>query len=364
MREHYRPRVTPASSWYVRPGAEGSPPAVPWPARVGASPTVDRVDTSYVPWRAAMERALYGPDGFFLRQAPAAHFRTSVHASPLFARAVAELLLRVDEALGHPDPLAFVDLGAGRGELSLGVLAALPPGPERRVRVHAVERAARPPDLDPRVAWTDRPPEGVRGLLFANEWLDNVPLDVAETDDAGTPRYVLVRSDGEERLGEPVSGADADWLRRWWPPGEPGTRAEIGAPREAAWAAAAGCLSEGLAVAADYGHTRADRPPYGTLTGYRDGHQVPPVPDGTRDLTAHVAMDPLPGTRTPQRAALHALGLTARRPPLSLATSDPAGYVRALAEAGEAGELTDPRGLGAFVWLATSVGPACAGLLP
>jgi SAM-dependent MidA family methyltransferase len=311
-----------------------------------------------------MERALYGPDGFFLRQAPAAHFRTSVHASPLFARAVAELLLRVDEALGHPDPLVFVDLGAGRGELCLGVLAALPPGPRRRARVHAVERAARPPDLDPRVTWADRPPEGVRGLLFANEWLDNVPLDVTETDEAGTPRYVLVRSDGEERLGNPVSGADADWLRRWWPPGGPGTRAEIGAPREAAWAAATGSLSEGLAVAADYGHTRADRPPYGTLTGYRDGRQVPPVPDGTRDLTAHVAMDALPGTRTTQRDALHALGVTGSRPPLSLATSDPAGYVRALAEAGEAAELTDPRGLGAFSWLATSVGPACAGLLP
>ena len=44
-----------------------------------------------VSWRVATERALYGPDGFFRRHRPGAHFRTSVHASPLFAEAVARL---------------------------------------------------------------------------------------------------------------------------------------------------------------------------------------------------------------------------------------------------------------------------------
>jgi hypothetical protein len=49
-----------------------------------------------------------------------------VHASPLFAGAVAGLLCRVDEALGRPATLDFVDMAAGRGELAAGVLAALP----------------------------------------------------------------------------------------------------------------------------------------------------------------------------------------------------------------------------------------------
>ncbi|MDX2809253.1 hypothetical protein PV406_33675, partial [Streptomyces scabiei] len=72
-------------------------------------------------WRDAAEEALYGPAGFYRRpEGPAGHFRTSVHASPLFAAAVARLLCRVDEALGHPGELAFVDLGAGRGELVSG----------------------------------------------------------------------------------------------------------------------------------------------------------------------------------------------------------------------------------------------------
>lgn len=312
-------------------------------------------------WRAAAERALYGPGGFFVREAPAAHFRTAVHASPLFAGAVARLLLRVDEALGHPPELAFVDVGAGRGELAAEVLRALPAHAAARLRACAVERAARPAGLDERIAWRASPPAEVVGLLFANEWLDNVPVEVVEVDAAGVPRYVLVDAAGEEALGAPVAGEDARWLRRWWPlPPEPGARAEIGLPRDRAWAAAAGCLTRGLAVAVDYAHSRADRPPLGTLTGYRDGRAVRPVPDGSCDLTAHVALDacarPAGATLLPQRAALRALGLDGRRPPLALASSDPAGYLTALSRAGAAAELLDPAGLGGFTWLVQPVG--------
>lgn len=317
----------------------------------------------WLPWRDAMEGALYGSDGFFVRERPAAHFRTSVHVSPLYARAVAELLCRVDTALGRPAELAFTDMAAGGGELCAGVLGALPPDVAGRVRVYAVELAPRPAGLDPRVTWAAEPPRGGRGLLFANEWLDNVPLDVAEVDDAGVARYVEVRvPDGAERLAGAVAGPDAEWLRRWWPLSAPGTRAEIGLTRDEAWAEAAGSLSAGLAVAVDYAHACDARPPHGTLTGYRAGWQVPPVPDGSCDLTAHVAADSLRGAvRVSQREALSALGVSGGRPPLSLASTDPAGYVRALAAAGEASALTSPEGLGAFTWALTPVGgvPGC-----
>lgn len=305
-------------------------------------------------WREAAEAALYGPGGFYLRPGgpgPAGHFRTSVHASPLFASAVARLLLSTAEEHGLDAP-ALVDIGAGRGELLIGVLAALPAG--FRVRAYAVERAARPAGLDPRIEWMPEPPAGVSGLLFANEWLDNVPVDVAEADPDGVARYVLVRRDGTERLGEPVVGPDAEWLERWWPLTEPGTRAEIGFPRDEAWASAVGTLRAGLAVAVDYAHTAGARPPFGTLTGFREGREVRPVPDGSCDITAHVALDAcaLPGAElTTQREALTRLGVSGGRPPLSLATSDPAAYVRALASAGEAAELTVRGGLGDFGWL-------------
>ncbi|MEU2074758.1 SAM-dependent methyltransferase [Streptomyces sp. NPDC013489] len=363
-------------------------------------------------WRQATERALYGPGGFYLRpEGPAGHFRTSVHASPLFAAAVARLLAEVAEELGTSE-IDFVDVGAGRGELLTGVLTAIGGGAGApgghpgggtgggtgglTVRAYAVERAARPAGLDPRIEWTDRLPRGVRGLVFANEWLDNVPVDVAEADAGGTARYVEVRADGTERLGEAVSGADAEWLARWWPLREPGARAEIGRPRDEAWASAVASLSAGRAVAVDYGHVRGARPPFGSLTGFRAGREVPPVPDGGCDLTAHVALDAcaaatgdadggaggasgtsgtsgadLTGSTgttgsssedgprrvelVTQREALGRLGVSGGRPPLSLASTDPVAYVRALSSAGEAAELTARGGLGDFLWLTRRV---------
>ncbi|WP_369368935.1 SAM-dependent methyltransferase [Streptomyces sp. CG4] len=336
---------------------------------------------------------MYGPGGFYRRpEGPAGHFRTSVHASPLFAQAVARLLCRVDEALGRPSALDFVDMGAGRGELVTGVLAALPADVAARTRAYAVELADRPAVLDERIIWRNTPPAAVTGLLFANEWLDNVPVDVAEVDPAGVPRLVLVADDGTERLGEPVTGAAADWLARWWPlPAEEGLRAEIGLPRDLAWASAVDRVVRGLAVAVDYAHTVDARPPFGTLTGFREGRETAPVPDGSCDITAHVALDacaaastahtrsctPQDAARTPsdtaqkllgtahttpsarlltQRAALRALDITGARPPLTLASTDPSAYVRALASAGEAAELTAPGGLGDFGWLVQPVG--------
>ncbi|MFD4316781.1 SAM-dependent methyltransferase [Streptomyces sp. NPDC058548] len=362
-------------------------------------------------WRQATERALYGPGGFYLRpEGPAGHFRTSVHASPLFAAAVARLLAEVAEELGTSE-VDLVDVGAGRGELLTGVLTAIGSGDGSlsgrtggvaggatggstdgitgggvassvrsaglTVRAYAVERADRPAGLDPRIEWTDRLPRGVRGLVFANEWLDNVPVDVAEADAEGTARYVEVRPDGTERLGGPVSGADAEWLARWWPLREPGARAEIGRPRDEAWASAVASLAAGRAVAVDYAHVRGARPPFGSLTGFRAGREVPPVPDGSCDLTAHVALDacaaavgddgagghggdsggdgPRGAELVTQREALGRLGVSGGRPPLSLASTDPVAYVRALSSAGEAAELTARGGLGDFLWLTRRV---------
>ncbi|MFI9360577.1 SAM-dependent methyltransferase [Kitasatospora sp. NPDC053057] len=318
---------------------------------------------TWMRWAPAMERALYDPDGGFYRrpEGPAGHFRTSVHASPRFARAVARLLLEVDEALGRPEELALVDVGAGRGELLTGVLAELPGEVLARLRPYGVELAERPDGLSSTALWTTEPPRGVTGLLFANEWLDNVPLDAGEVDEDGVLRYVEVdTATGEERFGEPVSAADAAWAERWWPVEHPGDFVEFGGPRDAAWARAVAGLERGLAVAVDYGHTANRRPFFGTHAGFREGREVAPVPDGSCDVTAHVALDSIavPGLHslwTTQREALRALGVSGGRPPLTLASTDPAAYLRALSGAGEGAELTDPAGLGGFGWVLQAV---------
>ncbi|MEU0147584.1 SAM-dependent methyltransferase [Streptomyces sp. NPDC006288] len=324
-------------------------------------------------WRDAADTALYGEEGFYRRpEGPAGHFRTSVHASKLFATAVARLLAATARELGT-DSVDLVDVGAGRGELLTGVLTALREGavaPGLTVRAYAVEIAPRPPGLDPAVEWSAELPVGTRGLLFANEWLDNVPTDVAEADAAGVARHVLVRRDGTERLGDPVTGAEAAWLDRWWPLSRPGDRAEIGLPRDKAWARAVASLSGGTAVAVDYAHVRGSRPPFGTLTGFREGREVRPVPDGSCDLTSHVALDACAAAAgggaevLDQRTALRELGISGERPPLARASADPVGYVRALASAGEAAELTARGGLGDFGWLRRRVPDREGGYCP
>jgi SAM-dependent MidA family methyltransferase len=309
-----------------------------------------------------MAAALYGPDGFFVRQdrGPAGHFRTSVHASPLFAGALLRLVQRIDDALGRPEKLDIVDVGAGRGELLETLQVLMTDELRARVRLVGVELAPRPEGLDAGIGWRADLPESVTGLLVATEWLDNVPLDVADLDDAGRLRKVLVDpAGGGETLGGPVDAADRFWLERWWP--EPG-RVEIGWPRDAAWAEAVQRVRRGCALAVDYGHRRAERPVGGTLTGFRGGRQVRPVPDGGCDVTAHVAVDAVAsaaGTAyeiLTQREALKALGIDGARPPLDLARSDPGGYLRALSAAGAAAELIEPGGLGGHWWLLHTVG--------
>ena len=278
-------------------------------------------------YRAAWERALYGPDGFYRRERPSAHFRTSVHASALFGQAIARLARQLEVT-------TVVDIGAGSGELGQ-VLRA------EGLKVLDIE-------LD------DALPDRLHGLVVANEWLDNVPCEVVEWDDEGLPRYLLA----DLTPGPVVEGNDLRWLETWWP-GEPGDRAEAGVPRDQSWADVVSRLTAGsLAIAIDYGHVKASRPPYGTLTGFRDGRECDPAPDGTCDITAHVALDSLGGTILSQRDALRALGVSGARPSLELAQTDARRYLSELSSAGEAAELLDPSGLGGFGWVWTAADAA------
>lgn len=321
-------------------------------------------------WTDAWFDALYGPGGFFARgERPAGHFRTAPLIGPELAETLVELLHRVDTALGHPARLDFVDLGAGGGELAGAVRALAPAALGRRLRVTAVELVP-PPDAPPDVRWLTEPPQRVTGLLVGHEWLDAVPCPVVRAD-GGRWRRVLVGPTGAETVGGPVDPAAANWLRRWWPRCADGERAEVGTPRDGAWAGAVTGVLAGAALAVDYGHLRTDRAagryPAGTLTGYRRGRQVPPVPDGTCDLTAHVALDACAaagaatGTVTgtalvAQRDALEALGLTGTPPPAGLASADPTAWLDTAHRAARVAELRSPGGLGAFGWLLQTTG--------
>ncbi|HET6969461.1 MAG TPA: SAM-dependent methyltransferase [Ornithinibacter sp.] len=312
-----------------------------------------------VPWREAWHDALYGPRGFYRRaEGPAGHFTTSTHGplGTLLAEALGGLADR--EGATH-----VVDVGCGRGEL-LAQLHAVRPD----LRLTGVDVVDRPPSLPDAVAWLRSPgggglPDGLTALtdvlVVAHEWLDVVPCTVAEVVAPGRVAVLLVDpTTGEESEGGPLSADELDWCARHWPLDDlpVGARIEVGATRDAAWADLVRRVRRGTVLAVDYGHTRGDRPVHGSLTAYRSGALVDPVPDGSCDLTAHVAVDALEHDEvSTQRDALRALGLSAAPPDVALARSDPAGYLAALARSSTTAALTDPRGLGAFAWVVRRV---------
>jgi len=325
-------------------------------------------------WREATQQALYGDGGFYRSGAgPVAHFRTSVHATPLFAEAVLELARSADL---H----TVVDIGSGRGEL-LRSLRGLDPS----LHLVGVELADRPDELPADIAWLGELISGIDGLVIGNEWLDNVPVDAAVVSEQGWRLLLVDPVTGEEQQGDYVLGADLEWLEHWWPTGDVGDRAEIGRPRDEAWAAAVGSLSRGIGVAVDYCHSRSARPRSGSLAGYRGGRQVDPVPDGSCDITSHVALDSCAAAGkearqtagleaghaagadwtvlTDQRSMLHTLLGATPPPPYDLATREPAVYLAALSRASQAADLTRADGLGGFGWLLQGIGvPAPAGI--
>jgi SAM-dependent MidA family methyltransferase len=305
---------------------------------------------AWQPWAGAWREALYGPAGFYRRpEGPAGHFRTAAHAAP---RTLAAALVRLARDAGCA---AILDVGAGRGEL-LTALARHDDG-LAPLRLHGVDLVDRPPLLPPAAGWS-RADRGIPyaafdgALVVAWELLDTVPCPVLEVGDDGRPATVLVDArTGRERPGGAPGDEERRWCDRWWPlaGAEPGTRAEVGLTRDAWWQGHVRLLSRvgaGLLLAVDYAHTAQTRPPLGTLSGYRAGRLVPPVPDGSCDITAHVALDAVeaagraagagPGLLLRQDAALRALGVTGDEP--------------------GAEELLDAGGLGGFGWLLQGVG--------
>jgi SAM-dependent MidA family methyltransferase len=310
---------------------------------------------TWTPWKQTWDQALYGESGFYRQPSgPAGHFSTATQGVPQIGEQLAGALLTLMDQEGLT---TFVDMACGRGELLEQVHRLRP-----QLLCVGVDVVARP-DLSEPIGWLQSPggerlPDELDGLtdtlLFANEWLDVVPCPIAELGEHGELREVLVNaSTGDEKPGDVLAGASRQWCERFWPVEdlEPGDRVEVGQTRDLAWEDLLSRLGSGLAIAVDYGHTIDSRPRQGTLTGFREGRQVLPVPDGSCDLTAHVAMDSLIHDKLlDQRTALKQLGVSGQIPPVELARANPMAYLRGLSSASAAAALTARGGLGDFLW--------------
>ncbi|MBK8468517.1 MAG: SAM-dependent methyltransferase [Candidatus Phosphoribacter sp.] len=305
-----------------------------------------------IPWEQAWQQALYGDGGFYRRRVPARHFATATH--PPLGPVLAEAVWRCADLL---ELSGVVDIGAGRGELIHALHRHRPDRP-----LTGVDVVTRPHGLPDGVGWLQGPggaplPDELTGLrdvlVIAHEWLDVVPCTVAQLDDDGVARVVLVDPQtGIEALGDPLVECDHEWQQRYWPLAAPGDRVEIGLSRDRAWADLLARISHGSAIAIDDGHVLLDRPHGGTLAAYRAGEPVRAVPDGSCDLSARVAMDSLYHDEIhTQTAAFEWFGVRSTVPDLRAARCDEADHRRRVERSGAVATLTDPAGFGAFRWV-------------
>lgn len=310
------------------------------------------------PWSVAWDRALYGPGGFYRGAGgPRAHFRTANHVtagSSVLSDALSMLVNRLGVS-------TVVDVGAGRGELLSGLHSV-----RDDLELIGVDVTGRPPELPDVIGWLHDVPSLSSALVIGWELLDNVPHDVLELDDSGVLRQVLVDAGGHETLGDPASPEQLTWQQRWWPlvDDEPGLRVELGDTRQVMFDRLWGSIDSGAVLVVDYDHAQDDRPLFGSLAGFRDGRQVIPAPDGSCDVTSHVALDALtlpdglsPGRVVRQREALLALGVHKPNVPRALLDGD----VGSIRSSRGAVELLDVSGLGGFGWLLATKSERTAG---
>ncbi len=131
-----------------------------------------------------MEIALYGPGGFFETPPVGAdeHFVTSPHVHPfVFAHCVRDALLDAWFALGEPEPLPVVELGAGDGTFAEALSSAFAELPAPRPAYTGVE-----------ISTGARAALGARGFATASALGELDPFDGCGGRERG-PRQPAVR---------------------------------------------------------------------------------------------------------------------------------------------------------------------------
>jgi len=269
--------------------------------------------TGFVPFDRFMEVALYGPGvGFYTRpDSPFGRqgdYYTAAHASPLFARAVAERVRTALAAIPKGVPARVLELGPGDGTLGAGVLAGLAAGPgirpsteyvlvERssnlsRAAFDRVSAAADPLGVPVRVrdsVATDGP---FHGVVLANELLDAQPArrlvwNGREWQETGVRwtggRFVRASVPSTRPVPAPELPPDLP----------PGTLVEVSPMAEALVREVADHLASGLFLVLDYGMEERElvmAHPTGTLAAIRRHRYVddPFADPGSADLSVFV----------------------------------------------------------------------------
>lgn len=257
--------------------------------------------TGPIPFERFMELALYGPGGFFsgetLRSQKGGDFLTSPEVSSLFGATIARFVESEYDRIG--DPFVVVEVGAGSGSLLRPLLDARPSGAPFEAWAVDVSPAAGTAlalflPADRVVSDLNEIPGAIRGVVIANELIDNLPMALAQLTDRGwRERWVGTDGDGLAFFDAPPRPEVEEWLERFAGPVESGGWVEVQLQAEAWLQAVMSRISAGSLLLIDYGDTAEDLAPRrrdGTLRTYRSHHLGPHPLDepGATDITADV----------------------------------------------------------------------------
>jgi SAM-dependent MidA family methyltransferase len=263
---------------------------------------IDRIEREGpLPFDEFMRVALYDPDGGYfatgpLRSVKDGDFLTSPEVSPLFGETIARFADAEAERI-EAETVDVIEAGAGSGTLLRPLLDAL----EWSARVWGVEVSAAARQAlaatVPEVTVVDElgvVPAGRRGVILANELLDNLPAALAVRHRSGWQER-RVGSDGEALTYVDVEARPevAEWAERFAGPVEVGGIVEVQIEAGVWIVEALGLLGEGAVLVLDYGETAeglAPRRAEGTIRTYR-GHHLGPDPlvePGATDITMDV----------------------------------------------------------------------------
>ena len=337
--------------------------------------------TGPIPFDRFMELSLYGPGGFFsgdkLRSQKSGDFLTSPEVSPLFGQTLGRFVASEYERIG--DPFMVVEVGAGSGSLLRPLLDARP-FDAWAVDVSPAARAALGQFLrsDRVVSRVSELPEPIRGVVIANELIDNLPMAVAQLTDHGwRERWVGIEDEGLGFVDAPPRQQVQEWLDRFAGPVDRGGWVEVQLQAQAWIEIVLSRIAAGSLLLIDYGDTAEDLAPRrrdGTLRTYRAHHLGPHPLDepGATDITADVNFSALVAAADGLGAAvelfrqddfLAAWGLREqlslyRRKELELARTGPeVDRLQERSARTEAETLLHPRGLGDFRVLVARVQP-------
>ena len=251
-----------------------------------------------MPFERFMDLALYHPDGGFftgdtLRSQKAGDFLTSPEVSPMFGQTLAAYVAAERERIG--EPFRLVEVASGSGSL-LGPLLETHPVEAWAVEVSPPARRALADVVgaDRVVASLSDVPQPWRGVILANELIDNLPMAIAQRTTVGwRERWVGADGDGLTFVDAPVRPEVEKWLGEFGGDVEEGGWVEVQLEAYRWVTEAVTGLEAGSVVLFDYGDTTENLLPRrrdGTLRTYRSHHLGPHPLDepGATDITADV----------------------------------------------------------------------------